>query len=381
MRKPLLCLLFLLAAGGGQAADRPFQVDAPRSQAMGNTRIATTDSADSPFFNPACFAETGSAFTIARINLGMNGDGAQLYTGVGGNIKKYSEVRDLSRIPADLLEKLANFHARYRMTGPAFVAYKGEGYGFGLYSSLRGNVDFSGAILPVGSLNLDMDIGLVTGLGMQIPLEADHRHALLFGVSLKYVNRIRFQTSNVSFHNAGKILFPLDLHSDYLLGQAIGSDIGVIYKLDRLSVGLVWYDWFGTTFSWKKYNSHSIEVQEDVPDTRVAPRVSIGASYRLGTLFGISDEIVSDTILSLDIQDFFLEENSFFKMIHLGMESRILHTFFLRLGLNSGYLTCGLGIRLWGILTLDYTYFAEEGGTMPGQDFIPYHFFSATIRL
>ena len=53
------------------------------------------------------------------------------------------------------------------------------------------------------------------------------------------------------------------------------------------------------------------------------------------------------------------------KKLHLGTELD-LHYAAFRLGLNQGYPTAGLGIRL-GIFCLDYVYFTRELGYYPGQ--------------
>ena len=68
-----------------------------------------------------------------------------------------------------------------------------------------------------------------------------------------------------------------------------------------------------------------------------------------------------------------------FKKIHIGTECR-LKPFSLRAGLNSGYPSFGAGISLKAV-NLEYAFYGEEKGILPGQDPDWVHSFLLSIKL
>ncbi len=382
-RYTLILILIIFLRNILIAGDSSSVIDSPRILSMGNTYIAVNGGYDSAFFNPAFFAKSDNTFIVQRLTVGLNSDAMILYTGLSSDIENFTGNPDFSNIPSDLIDDLNNLQANFRITGPLFLSYQGDNFGIMLFNSLNGNVSFTGASLPSTSMNLDFDITVVTGFGITIPIETPKKHSLSAGLNFKYVNRVRFSRQDVPFFKAGTIVNPFSLSSDFLMGQAIGVDIGLAYKNNGFTAGLILTDFFGMTFSWKKYNSRFQEYTNSgaIEDTRVSPSLGAGVAYKLKNIFNIDEKIISKISFAFDIRDIFVEENSFFNMLHMGMEFLILQTLTFRFGYNQGYPTLGLAFSILDIIILEYTLYTYESGIMPGQNPITYHFLSSTIKL
>lgn len=79
--------------------------------------------------------------------------------------------------------------------------------------------------------------------------------------------------------------------------------------------------------------------------------------------------IFRDPVLALETSDIGTRNSngSFFRTIHMGGETRLIHILLARLGVNQGYITAGLGIDL-KIITIDVSTYGEELGLNDGVD-------------
>lgn len=375
MRRVLLVCLLLLPFTS--AAEIPFSYFAPQPMGMGGTGVAWAGRADAPLLNPAWYALQQSVFPVVRMVTAADGDGWKLFTGLKGELAD-SSAQGTSP-SADLLDRAGQLDAHYALTGPIFAAYHGNGYGLAVINAAHGNTTLSGTVEPAGSLLLNSDIAVIAGLGVPVKMKKRSGRELLIGINLKYVTRFQYSADQIPFNQLHTIIDPFEKKIPYRLGQAIGSDIGIIYKTPRTTVGLVWRDWFKMTFSWKQYNATDDQLETDLDNTQVPGRLSFGISYLFGTLFNLSSDYFSNTRISFDLQDFLIESESFFTHVHFGAQTTLFHTLTLRAGFNQGYFTAGVCYTLLESITFTYTYAGEEAHDFPGQQRIGWHAFSCTL--
>ncbi|MDR2734430.1 MAG: hypothetical protein LBC99_07300 [Spirochaetota bacterium] len=376
---PAVCILAL--PWTLQTSEHPFQPGSARAAGMGNTWIACTAPEDAPFYNPSFLATEEKRFTLFRLLSAASGDGLDLIFGSeGSDIQKWGKNDPTALpLPEEFLNRMSAFDAFYGLSAPLFLAYKGEGFGLGLYSSSRGEFISQGTTLPTVDLQHDFDVGGIAGLAFNIKLDSENDHNLKFGANIKYLIRVRHEASNIPLSEAAGLANPFKFSTDFQIGQAIGSDLAITWRSPAFSAGLVWYDWFGTALSWTAYSSDFGEREIVIPDTRINPSLGIGVAYTPVSFFGIPPQIISEVQVALDIRGIFEEQDSFFKMIHAGFESVLFHFITLRLGLNAGYPTGGLGISLLKVFYFDYALVVEERGRFPGQEPLTLHTLSFTI--
>ncbi len=133
----------------------------------------------------------------------------------------------------------------------------------------------------------------------------------------------------------------------------IGIDAGALYTLnEKVTLGAAIYNLFSTKFDYDTFSNN-------IPGT-----VTLGMKYDPSAMMA-SMSFLKDTKVAMDIDRFF-NGGSLWKKIHIGVESKVSDMLDVRLGLNGGWATFGLGVKL-GILNLDYAYFQEERGGYAGQ--------------
>lgn len=377
-----VCIVAIALPASLSSREQPFFPGSVRAQGMGMTWIACPAPEDSAFFNPAWLATEDERATLIRLQGGANPDGLALLLGqTGKEIKNFSSLPAGTLSESDFLDSMSDFKAAYQTSGPLFLSYKGEGFGIGLYSSSRGDFRVRGAVLPTVQLEHDFDIGAIAGLALPITLDRERGLQLLLGGTIKYLVRIRHLADEVPLTKASHLVNPFAFAGDFRIGQAIGSDLGISWRSPHFSVGVVWYNWFGTALSWTEYSGDFKAKDTELEDTHIPPMIGAGVAWTPPHLFRLPSWLFSNTQIAIDVRGFLEEEDSFFKMLHIGFESTFLHFATIRLGINAGYPSCGLGFLLFGTLNLEYALTTEERGRLPGQNPLSLHTLSVTLML
>jgi len=376
MRRLTALLLLTLFCSGPLPAELGSMPFLTGSHGMGGSWMTDRTSVLATAFNPSLLGmPLKNAFRITT-SLMLNDHAFQLINSTGSDIKEYSK-KGIDSAPSSLLNQLQSFRPLYQ--GGLDISYRGEGFGITLYATGRGQLDFQGAVTPEGSLFFDQDTAIVVGFGIPVAVSKRGDFALFTGINLRYVNRLRYQEIGISFEQSSSIVDPFNLDTDFLMGQAISSDMAATIIAGTFTITLAWRNWFGMGFSWKKYDSQWKVIDNNVKDSHASPSLDAGVAWTFRTLFGISTDIFSDTTIALDIRGFLIEENSFFNMIHAGFRTTLLHFLTIKAGLNKGYPTFGVSVLIADTGHLEYALFSEEMGVMPGQEPATSHVFSLGV--
>ena len=382
VRVTAVILFALLAWIPALSADEhPFLPGSTRAAGMGNTWVANTSPEDALFFNPAFLATEASRFTAIRLRAAANGDGMDLLFGQEGkDIQKWGgHDPHAGETPVAFTQRMSKFDALYGHSGPLFLAYKGEGFGIGLYSSSHG--EFAAQDGQTVTFKHDFDVGGIAGLAFRINLDREKRQRLMFGANVKYLIRVRHEADALPLTESAGLVQPLAFSGDFRIGQAIGSDLAGVWQSPNLALGLAVYDWFGTTLSWAAYNGGFEGLDKQLADTHINPNLGIGIAWTPDAVFGIPSYILSGVQFALDVRGFFETHDSFFKMLHAGFESVLLRLITLRAGVNAGSLTGGVGIVLFDALYFDYALSTEERPFFSRRDPPQMHTLSFSVVL
>ncbi len=338
--------------------------------ATGGAGLAADDKTGLLFMNPAVYAiQANRHFLLASLGGGANFSLIDIY-------RIYSHLatnsNDLATLTPDMWKSLSSLSLYSSLIGPLYLGYMGDKVGIVLFNDFRTFVrQKASPILPYFEWASYLDIGLQMGVGFSLPdVSFLPRQSRLYGgLSVKIINRLQYTEERLSILELmDKVNGLFSFQSGFLMGQALGSDIGLLYKLDKWRVGLVIRDWFTTSFQWVAYDARFQVISNNAGITTWWPSVDIGMSYHLGSI--LSRYLLGNVILYADLVNITdWKENGWLKT-RFGIEGRMLGFVIARAGLYKGYPTLGVGIDL-PLIKTHITYYSEELGTVPGAAPLP----------
>ncbi len=371
MKRFILILIALLLIGGLAIAQETetviepkFHPQSPEIMAQGGSFVANAKGINALFTNPAGFSAGKSSLTIAAMNPWVyafpDPDTIEAATTV---------VDD----PAGGIEALNDI-----LTGSgtglgvqAGLGFVGGGFGLGVIV-----MNDTYAYGP-NTLGVQVDTGVTAALiaGVSFPINLGS-FRITPGAAVRPMYRIR--TYDVGISNFVGLIDGGDTSSisaEVLAGMGMGIDIGVNVDYGPLTAALAVRDVGGTSFG---FGSLSFEeainafesggLPEGTPiegvDYVIPMSVHAGVQFH-PDLGGLS--FLLDPYLHAEYAQTFgsEDEESLWMNLHLGAEVRVLRIFRFRAGLNQGYTTMGLGVKLL-FLEAHVAYFGRELGTYPG---------------
>lgn len=244
--------------------------------------------------------------------------------------------------------------------GHSSGTYRFSDSGFGVP-----DLDFAGRADAMGVVSGALDAGALGFEGLSV------------GVTAKYNRRyltVKSRPLDTIDENEPLLVF---------VGDAVSFDYGLQYALDlplpgTLSLGLALYDISSSTYAFTLDDVLTGEappdpatdsrVQRELADIneRYQPRTSyrFGAAYTVPRLLGV----FSETGLMVDYvgyQDPAIDQTTL-AGLHVGAQVQLVRLLSVRTGLSQGYPSAGAGLAL-GVLKIDYAYFGQEEGRLPGQ--------------
>ncbi len=244
--------------------------------------------------------------------------------------------------------------------GHSSGTYRFSDSGFGVPE-----LDFAGRVDAMGVFSGALDAAVFGFSGLSV------------GVTAKYNRRYLTVKSR-----------PLDTIAEdepllVFVGDAVSIDYGMQYTLDlplpgTLALGLALYDISSSEYTFTLDDVLTGEEPTDpATDTRVQrelaeideryqPRTSyrFGAAYTVPSLLGVFGE----TGLMVDYvgyQDPAIDQSTL-AGLHVGAQVQLLSLLSVRTGVSQGYPSAGAGLAL-GLVKIDYAFFGQEEGRIPGQ--------------
>jgi hypothetical protein len=268
--------------------------------------------------------------------------------------------------------------------GSMGIGYAGKGLGLGM--AIIADSYLWGPTLLGMAGDLTATIGFMGG--MSFPLEAGP-FTFHVGGTLRPMVRIHTLLPNAdalamfTAMMGGSPLFTAIGTADAVYGVGVAMDLGVIAELGWFTFGLSVRDVGGTVFNYSvdDFGTLSAVFGSELrlpPGSPVTDRYVVPMDISLGTAFhpvfgdGKFNKIL-DTTLHIELTDLVhtigdavAGDGSIWKMVHAGVELRLLRVFSGWAGLNQGYFTFGAGLDLF-VVDFNFAVFTRELGSYLGD--------------
>jgi len=383
MKLPLIPLLYVLIGFPLVALDQTFlEAVAPVSpvlKAQGGVSTANAEGFDALFANPAAFTAVRPSITLLDLETTAHVSFSAL--------KSILETRDswgkdLLDKDSRLLSTLNDLIPLMPLGGEASARMGWVGNNLGVGLAVQGRVSAKGLNNLLDS-TVTMDQTTMGVIGMGWPLDVG-LGTLNIGGALRPMQKafgtapftlVKDETTNMSAY-------------DVLSGFGLAWDLGLRWDYSGFKTGLTVKDIGSTKLSLKKYTGKQWVDALSLPSggssvsTLYLVPMTIGLGSTWSPDLGSLAAIVQPS-LSFDLQIPIKDENnqpSFWTMTHLGTEVQFLRLLSVRAGLNQGYVTFGLGAKLF-IVDFNLAIYSDELSRYSGVNRRPAMSFSWALRL
>lgn len=333
----LLQLLFCIKLSAAELYQSNLSL---RSLGMGGTINSWVRDSDAVLFNPAAliYIEKLEA-KIAGVSFGAG------VSGSGGPSEVYDQWKDIGDIrDVNDFDKLSGKDVYIGINGKTGLAL--PYFGFVAYSDNYMLARFHSPPNPTFDTKFSADIGLAAGFGINIGKSAA-------GVTFKRVQR-----------HGGEKAIDLGVLLDSELpeairqsfdskGQAYGFDLALMHQFSDVAlkpaIALTWQDVGYTSFQKTSGSSAPPHIKDNL---------SLGVAAQF-------ESWILSVLTSAEYKFITRNKEQIGQKVHLGTEVSIPFLD-LRMGLNQGYITYGLGFNFF-IFQFDVAYYPVEIGAYPGQ--------------
>ena len=359
MRLLLFLVLGALLPGAcvsaAESSEPPAEPVLPMVRAMGGAHTAVAEDQNAIFTNPAGYALVeDDVVSLLTIGIRINIDPSAL--------KIYRAL--LSGTDVASAENIDDYFSNTTLTpgivGPFQFGRVGNNFGFSFYNNFDAKLTTRpGGIIPSANVRAHSDLGFVGGYGFPLPILDN----LYGGFNFKVVLRVKAEME-------GTIIAVIDTLSDadtIPIAKAIGfgGDLGLLYlPAPWCTVGVAAKDFFGTRFTgWETLTSSG----SPFPSSSIQPRIAVGAAFHPAFASGGQEgpARVKDLVVAFDYANL-LDFSPFFTNVKAGMSLTTLRILNLRIGLDGGYFTGGVGFD-FKTARIDLAYFVDELGAYPGS--------------
>ncbi len=366
MRRSILLssLIIIISMDIGSSLEKEKDLLLPAEiMGVGGTGIVASDKFSMIFMNPACFGVTTKGyFSLVRTGIRLNYDlyeYYQVFERTGGNL-------DISSLSAEIISKLNSLNISLGLNGPLAFGYMTEGIGFLIYNDFHTSLaTHVSGIIPYADVGTFFNLVFLSGFGKKfdIPFYFGKNVITYAGIGIKYINRLKYENPRLSLLKMYD-LYASGFKEGFLWGQAIGSDIGILFKSDNINVGFVIKDWFTTFFSWSAYDTNFQYISNrTIQPTYYPATFNLGLSYDLGDF--LQKYQIQNWAFYFDLVNVFDFEENYFLKLRFGTEVKILSIFRIQAGIYKGYPTFGFGLEI-PFLHINFAYYTEEFSKLPG---------------
>jgi hypothetical protein len=375
-----LCLLMPAAFSQDTVDDFLFKPLHPELLAQGNAFTAVAKGYHSLFTNPAGFGRKGANLTIVGVAPSL------YFLPNEENIAAFSGA-----IASGDMLNLVNVAGQFMFDGVDEEGNKYRAPGFGLGATT--GIGFVGSGLGIGIINFTD----VYGVGEnQLGFEAYFHTttAVVGGLAFKFNTfgfpfyigadvrpMIRTQIREIGFEEVLALAGDDSSNSKVpmLSGFGLGLDVGAIAELGAINFGVSLRDMFGTRFEYNQVefdlsNNQVTGSETPVEDVNYIVPMSLQLGVAWEPDMGALGALIKPRLQAEYNQVFYADRNpSFWTGLHAGAELEfLLGIGALRMGLNQGYITMGMGAKLL-FMEVHLAAFAREigdnVGTRPNSGF------------
>lgn len=254
------------------------------------------------------------------------------------------------------------------------LGYAGRGLGLGVFVTSDNYA--AGDSLPEAVLSTDTIVNAVIGLGFSI-IDLDG-FRLTVGGDIRPLYRIRSDVSLASgigavFESSGNMDAVLN-EIDVKAGFGVAADLGAALELGGLTVGVsvrdlapqleLWQGSLGAFLDAVETTGLPKSQEGNASTALFLPNISAGLAYKPRFIPGLIDP--SFYVEVADPIGVIKDKKSVTNLLHAGAEVRLLSLVTLRGGVNRGWLSAGLGVKLL-FLEANVAVFTEELGKLPGD--------------
>ena len=340
----LVVVIFLLVSVPGLSAkEYPTLHRGVRPLGMGGAFTAVADDENALFYNPAGLSE------ISTLQVGVLNPLVEASKNTMDMINDAQDTDfDDTAETTDFLRDYVGEHQHLRASLVPHVGFNLAGYGVMVAALAQATVDLDvrNPVWPEAHIDTVSDIGLLAGVGLNLPLTGFRA-----GATIKFISRESLEEIYTATDIASDD-FQDDFEDDLNSGSGFGIDLGAIYKLPfveiiDLDVGLA------------IQNLPEMDMGDAKPlKTQANFGLAAKKSFAKFDLIGALDY--------MDLSNAQDEDGDMAKKIHMGAEIQLPTILSVRAGLNQGYYTAGATIDFKAV-RFDVATYGEEVGAHAGQ--------------
>ncbi|HCL55685.1 MAG TPA: hypothetical protein DHW82_01570 [Spirochaetia bacterium] len=379
----LLALIGIVSFAAERPSAKPFST---RFMALGDAGVAVANDTYLLYQNPAGLginkegvAEGNGIFTILSV-------------GARTDVKLALDVIDaidaVSKDPAmdandplqaiynqkDKVNKIIGKNLGIGLTGPIYLGYVGDGWGFMLSDAVDLSATVTRHAIPRVIVNGNAVVEFKFGLAFNFDLF--DKNDLSIGIAPKVFER---GDANLDKGLTEVESLQDDIGDSIGFGTGFGLDAGILLKIPFMKESR-----FGFAIDnlYSIYDKKSVNTNGDTTDLgtkKIKPVAKFGFYFEFSDL---TRDLIGDWLglkVMADINHLFDNEYpGLGKKLHFGAEFSLFSFLYFRAGINQGYMTGGLGLDLF-ILRVDYAYYQREVGPYAGNKVESTHAASISI--
>jgi len=360
-------------------------VEAPQVLARGGAGVAFASPEAALFYNPAQLAHLSMSRPRVELLSVQGGASTKLFGDVGFIRDEVAPAIErgfespLSDEDRALFERALDRGGRPTVGRAAVtlpqVTFRAGGIGIsaGAFAANTTRYQFEdlGGGVPLLDLFSQADLIGAVGMGARLP-----ESPLAVGVTGRYARRF------IGYKHKDLLAMSPETEQLYVIGgQTVAFDLGfhaedVSPELPgRLDVGFAVYDLIGGGFTYALERTVELTGEPRSADPELervlaafeerdgARSFRAGAAYHLGAVGPLRGAVVAVDYLSASTSE---SAQPALSKLRLGAEARLAGFLALRGGLGQGYPAAGVGIET-RFARIDYGFFGEEDGRLPGQ--------------
>jgi hypothetical protein len=362
----LLSLTALPAFAIDQLFLEPVTPISPALKAQGGASTANAEGVDALFINPAAFAnpKVSVVFSDFETSGQMSLTGLQTILNAKDSWGQASAITTANN-PMVAIENDLLAHGGLGGEVSYRIGWVGANLGVGLAVESRMSLKGSNILEATGTY----DQTYVGVIGMGWPIDVG-LGTLKLGASLRPMQRAYSTFGSSDLLTSGTDYSKYNIQS----GFGLGWDLGARWDYGPFKTGLAIRDVGSTVYAFKQYSVSqwmsglTFPVGGSSTGTtlyRVPTTIALGGSWSpdMGSLGSVFQPTVN-LDFQIPLKDEFTQP-SFWTWTHIGAEAKFLQILSVRTGLNQGYFTFGMGLKLL-IMDLNLAIYSDELGRYSG---------------